>query len=579
MVLGALVLLGLNWQETSKCSGRFESNLPCNKIVNERSKSTSPKRSSLKPFQPNGMFRPIESGRRLHRTAVRGAAASVAGQSAMFALQLGSVVTLARLLTPADFGVVTMVTTFSLLFQSFGQNGFTELIIQREELSDSLAGNLFWINLGFGAILNLTFASAGQLLAIFYHNLAVAQVAKCMSLTIVLGSLGYIHLALLQRAMHFRATAIINFVGMAVLVTVSIALALAGWHYWSLVWGIVAQSAATAVGAWLMCRWTPSWPKRVTGTGSGLKFAMSVYSHFAFNYFTRNTDNLLVGWRYGAQVLGFYKKAYDLFVLAATQLLSPITAVAVGTLSRVSSDREQFQRYFLRAISVLALLGMGIGADFALVGKDFIRFLLGPGWEEAGRIFTLFGPGIGVMLLYNTHGWIHLSIGRPERWLRWGLIEFLCTASLFLLSLHWGPSGVALAWTISYFLLMFPGFWYAGKPIGLGIGPIFGVIWKFLAASAGAAFATLIVIRSVPHSATAYGASDAFVRMISVSAAFFVLYFAAVVVLHRGMKPVSEAVSLLRHLLPEPTVGHTYPTDVDSEEAQAVSVWSEKAKL
>ena len=50
---------------------------------------------------------------------------------------------------------------------------------------------------------------------------------------------------------------------------------------------------------------------------------MNVYSHFAFSYSTRNTDNLLVGWRYGAQALGFYKKAYDLFVLPETQLLAP----------------------------------------------------------------------------------------------------------------------------------------------------------------------------------------------------------------------------------------------------------------
>ena len=185
-----------------------------------------------------------------------------------------------------------------------------------------------------------------------------------------------------------------------------------------------------------------------------------------------------------------------MFVLPETQLLSPLSAVVVSTLSRVSGDREQFQRYFLRAISVLALVGMGIGADFALVGKDLIRFLLGPGWEEAGRIFALFGPGIGVMLLYNTHGWIHLSIGRPERWFRWGLMEFVCTVSLILADFTLGPVWNRLAWTISFFLLMFPGFWYAGKPIGLGIGPVFAVIWKFFAASAGAGFGTLLIVRA-----------------------------------------------------------------------------------
>ncbi len=514
----------------------------------------------MKPFQSDGTFHPIAAGKGLRRTAVRGAGAAIAGSACNFAVGIGSVVILARLLTPSDFGIVTMVTTFSLLLRSFGLNGFTELIMQREELTDSLASNLFWINLGIGTILTLAFASSGPLLALIYHNSDVIQVTRGLSLTIGIGCLGYIHGGLLQRAMHFRSTAIIFFASQVLQVIVSIVLAMAGWHYWALVWGSVTQSVVAAVGAWLVCRWVPSRPGRASGTGSGLKFAMNVYSHFAFSYLTRNTDNLLVGWRFGARALGFYKRAYDLFVLPETQFLSPLSAVVVSTLSRVNRDREQFQRYFLRTISVLALLGMGIGADLALVGEDVIRFLFGPGWEEAGRIFALFGPGLGVMLLYNTHGWIHLSIGRPERWFRWGLMEFVCTASLFLLTLPWGPSGIAFAWTTSYFLLMFPGFWYAGKPIGLGIGRVLAVVWKFFAASVGAGFGTALIIRAMPHFATAF--PGAFVRMVSVSLIFFALYIGGVIALHQGLKPLNETASLLRDLLPERTAGRVEEVEI-----------------
>lgn len=508
----------------------------------------------MKPFQADGTFRAIATDGGLRRTAVRSAGAAIAGQAGNFAAGIGSIVILGRLLTPADFGIVTMVTTFSLLFRSFGLNGFTELVLQREELTNSLASNLFWINLGIGMILTGAFASSGQLLVLFYHNATVAQVAEGMSLTIGISCFGYIHLGLLQRAMQFRSIAIINFAGQVLQVIVSIVLAMLGWHYWALVWGSVTQTAVTTAGAWMVCRWAPRWPGRVAGTGSSCKFAMNVYSHFAFSYLTRNTDNLLVGWRYGAQALGFYKKAYDLFVLPGTQLLAPMSAVAVSTLSRVRKDREQFQRYFLRMISVLALVGMGVGADFALVGQNLFRVLLGPGWEEAGRIFALFGPGIGIMLLYGTHGWIHLSIGRPERWFRWGLVEFVCTTGLFLLALRWGPSGIALAWTISFFLLMFPGLWYAGQPIGLGLRPIYAVIWKFIAAAAVAGCVTALIIRAMPHPATRLGASGAFVSMISVSAIFGVLYLGAVILLHWGVKPISESISLIYDLLPDSEV-------------------------
>ena len=532
----------------------------------------------MRPFQSDGTFHPVATDRGLRRSAVRGAGAAIAGSAGNFAVQLGSVVILARLLTPSDFGIVTMVTTFSLLLRSFGANGFTELIMQREEVTDSLASNLFWINLGIATMLTLAFASSGPLLALFYHNVAVTQVTEGMSLTIGIGCLGYIHTGLLQRAMQFRTLAIIGFVGQVLQYIVSIGLAMTGRHYWALVWGSVTQTAVVTAGTLLACRWRPSWPGRASGTGSSFRFAMNVYSHFAFSYLTRNTDNLLVGWRFGARALGFYKKAYDLFVMPETQLLAPLSAVVVSTLSRLSQDRGQFQRYFLRTISVLALVGMGIGVDFALVGSDIIRFLFGPGWDQAGRIFALFGPGIGVMLLYNTHGWVHLSIGRPERWFRWGLIEFLCTASLFLLTLRWGPSGVAFAWTASYFLLMFPGFWYAGKPIGLGIGPVLAVIWKFFAASVLAGSATVLIFKAIPYFGTVLSARGAFIRMLSESLVFFGLYIGWIVALHQGFGPISETAGLIRDFLPERGATRTMPIAVAAKFSEDVLGCSECAK-
>ena len=154
------------------------------------------------------------------------------------------------------------------------------------------------------------------------------------------------------------------------------------------------------------------------------------------------------------------------------------------------------------------------------------------------------------MLLYDTHGWIHLSIGRPERWFFWGLIEFICTASLFLLMLRWGPSGIALAWTASFYLLMFPGFWYAGKPINLGIGSVLSVIWKFFLASALAGCATRWMVQSMIHFTATFGAPIALVRIVAVSALYFGLYLGLVIILHWGLKPIKDTIGLLRELLP-----------------------------
>jgi PST family polysaccharide transporter len=471
-------------------------------------------------------------------------------QGISFVVQIAATVVLARLLTPADFGVVTMVTTFSLLVSSFGLNGFTEVILQREEVSHFLASNLFWINLGAGVFLTIAFAATGPLMAHFYHDPLVSHVAQGMSLTVVVASASVIPLALLNRAMRFAAVSANGVVARAVYVIVSILLAFAGWGYWALVVGNVAQEVSRAIGAWFMCRWLPARPRHVEGTGASVRFAINVYSRFSFGYFSGNTDNLLVGWRYGAGALGFYKKAFDLFYTPVCQLLAPMSAVVITTLSRFKAERAQYQRYFLSGMSVLALLGMGIGADLTLVGKDLVRFILGPGWTESGRIFAFFGPGIGVMLLYNTHGWIHLSIGRPDRWFRWAIVEFVCTVGLFLIGLPWGPRGVALAWTVAFFVLMLPAFWYAGQPIGFGIRPVLAVVWRFFVASVVAGCGTAWLIHIMPPFDAMPGALGAFVRLVSVSAIFSAIYLGLVIAIHRGIEPLRQVARLVADLLP-----------------------------
>ncbi|HET9180154.1 MAG TPA: lipopolysaccharide biosynthesis protein [Terriglobia bacterium] len=505
----------------------------------------------MRPFDAQGMFHPVAGGHdELRRLAVRGAGASISAQGLSLGVQVVATVVLARLLAPADFGIVAMVTTFSLLVMNFGLNGFTEAVVQTEEINRALASNLFWINLGASLLLTLAFAGAGSLLAWFYGDPRVTAVSIGVSLTIFITGASVLHLALLKRAMEFPAIAVLNIAARGVSVALSIVLAWMGWGYWALVAGTVALPLSTTVGAFFLCPWAPGLPRRAAGTARLVRYAINVYGHFTVNYFARNMDNVLVGWRFGAGPLGFYKKAYDLFALSSNQLVSPLAVVAVAALSRLKDDVLQYRRYFLRSLALLAFVGMGIGADLCLVGKDLIRVVLGPGWDEAGQIFVYFGPGIGVMLLYYTHGWMHLSIGTANRWFRWGLIEFGVTALLFVLGLRWGPVGIAMAWTASFWILMLPSFWYAGKPIGFGIRPVLETIWRYIAASVLAGCASGWLAWHFHPFGTAEGIGDALARMTTVSLLFGALYLMAVVALFRSFEPLYQLLKLLPDLLP-----------------------------
>jgi PST family polysaccharide transporter len=532
----------------------------------------------VKPFDVNGAFRPPEHA--VRELAIRGAGATLFSSGLTLVVQVISTVILARLLTPADFGLVTIVTTFSLLLVNFGGNGITEAVIQWGEVTDALASNLFWINVGAGVVLTLAFAASGSLLAWFFKDPPVARIAIGVSLSILATSVSVLHQALLKRAMRFPETSANEIISRALSLPIAILLAWAGWGYWALVANAVVQPLFQSIGAWYLCRWVPGRPRRVAGTASIMQFAMHVYGRFTVNYSARNLDNLLVGRFFQAQALGFYKKAYDLFTLPAGSVMSGLSNVAVSALSRLNHDLVQYKRFLLSALAVMAFVGMGLGVDLALIGKELIRLLLGPGWEPAGRIFTFFGPGIGIMFLYYTHGWIHLSIGRADRWFRWGIVEFVFTALLFVLALPWGPVGVAVAWTVSFWVLTVPAFWYAGKPINLGVGAVIAVVWRYILASLLAGGLCAAGIREFGLSLAPANEGAALARIVTISLSFGVLYLGAVLLLHQGFEPLQQVAGLVIDMVPwrmfsrpspavatvwEPEPGAPSPIGVSSE--------------
>lgn len=503
----------------------------------------------MRPFDASGAFRPSVEGGEVRRLAIQSAGVTVFSGGIGLAVQTVGTVILVRLLTPADFGVVTMVTTFSLLLLNFGLNGFTEAILKWETLDHYLVSNLFWINVSVGLVLSIGFAAAGSVMAWFYHNPVVTRVAMGVSASIFVTSTSVQHLALLKRAMRFSVTSVNEIFSRAIAIAISIFLAWAGWGYQALIVGIVAQPLVQSIGAWLLCRWIPSFPRRAVGTASMVRFASHVYGRFTVNYLARNVDNILVGWRFGAISLGYYKKAYDLFALSAGQLTSPLTNVAVSALSRFKPQSIEYRTHLLGSISVIAFVGMGLSADFTLIGHDLISLILGPSWAPAGTIFTFFAPGIGMMLIYYTHGWIHLSIGRADRWFRWGLIEVTVTCLFFLLGLPWGPVGVAMAWTASFWILTIPALWYAGRPINLEITPVLSTVWRYVASALLAGCAITAVGHRVPYLIKApSSAQQAAAQIAGISVLFGALYVGAVGLLHRGWAPLSQVVRLLREM-------------------------------
>ena len=486
----------------------------------------------------------------LKKKAVHGAGAVVFGRIAAYAIQLVGTIILARLLTPSDFGLVAMVAVISNIIIEFGTLRLAEATIQEEHINHSKISTLFWINVILCLTLTLLVISLAPMVAWFYDEPRLTSITMVVAVGFVFTGLSIQHLALLQRNMRFGRFALTQIMAVLLRECVAIILALRGWGYWALVARHLVFPMGMAVGAWLFCGWRPGWPARHSCVGPMLKFGINSLGNYTTTYVTRSLDKVLIGWKLGAPLLGFYDRAYHLFVMPVHQLISPLTSVAVATLSRLRNDPDRYRSYYLNAVSMLAFVGMAFSLVLLLVGKDLIRLLLGSQWDKAGEIFSVLGPAIGIMLIYRTHGWLHLSLGRADRYFRWGLVAMVVTIFLFLVGLFFGMMGVAVAYSISFYVLIGPGLSYAGKPIHLGFYEIFSVIWRYFTGAIASGIIYWSTTNLVSLTAGTYANFNVIERISATSVFTILLYMFFVMLLHGSVKPMTQFISLLQEVCP-----------------------------
>jgi PST family polysaccharide transporter len=471
-------------------------------------------------------------------------------QACAFAISTIGTIVLARLLAPHDFGLVAMVLAFSFLLQNFGLNGFVEAIIQREQIDHKQVSTLWWINAGINLALALLFVALAPAVAWFYAEPLLQPIVVVMALSILFAGLSTEHQALLRRNMEFAKIAGCDIGATLASLVIAIVLAYRGWGYWALVARWVAVPGVTTLCAWTMCGWRPGPPARRTDVGPMLRFAFHTYGNFVLFYFCRTADKILVGRFNGSQALGFYDRAYQLSMLLPSQLLSPLNNVVVPSFSRLAETPVRYRQTYLTLLSMLALVCLPLSALLALTGRDVIFLLLGPQWTTAGQIFAMFGLSIGILMLYCTHSWLHLSLGTPDRWLRWAVFAFIVTVLLFVAGLPFGPFGVAAGYSASFYILTLPALWYAGRPIDLKVSAVVGGVWRYFVSALAAAIFCWFIMYRIDSNAAAVSPLNALARIAGSCALYAPAYVALVVVLHRGVRPISQCVRLVREMIP-----------------------------
>jgi O-antigen/teichoic acid export membrane protein len=392
----------------------------------------------------------------LKEKTIRGGLVRLLAQGANFFLRLGSLVVLARLLGPKEFGLVGMVTAFTGVLTLFRDFGLSAAAIQRTTVTNEQSSTLFWINIFVGVLLGLLAIAGAPAVAAFYHEPRLFGVTAVLALGFLFNAAGVQHSVLLQRQMRFTALAIVNTAGLLVGTAIAILGAKAGYGYWALVGMTVTAPLISTVGFWLTTAWVPGMPRRRTGIRSMMRFGGTVTLNGLVAYVASNFEKVLLGRFWGVDALGLYGRAYQLVNIPTDNLNSAAGEVAFSALSRLQGDPSRLKRYFLKGYSITLALTLPITLACALFAEDMIRVLLGPKWDAAAPIFRLLAPTMLVFAIVNPMFWLLSSLGLVMRSLKMGLVIAPLMIASYVIALPYGPRGVAFAYSAVMLLWLLP---------------------------------------------------------------------------------------------------------------------------
>ena len=453
--------------------------------------------------------------------AVSGAAVIIGAKILAMLVSLVTVAIVARILTPADYGLVAMVLSVTAFLAVFSDLGLSYVTIQRPNITQEQLSALFWANIAFGGLLGAVTAALAPALVWFYHDARLLPVTVLLAAVFPIAAAGVQHQALLKRRMLFRRYALTQLTGTGAGAIVSIAMALAGAGYWALACQSLVTVLASSLSAWLHLRWLPGPPRRCPELRAMLGFGGRLTAHGMVGYLETNLDKLLLGRFCGPYALGLYATSYHLVGRVVGLAAYNVGEAAIPAMARASTTVAGPRPTYRRMLQLTCLLGLPAALAGVLWTDDVVLTVFGNRWQPAAPILRLLFIGALPRMLAASTGWVFVAGGRPGRMLRWELIQAPLIAVAFIVALPYGAYGVAWAYALANWIAFVPAFAYCFRGSPFHARDVLVPAGASLICALFAGLATALVRLLLPLQ-VAPGALS-----LMVSAAFFTVFYGA----------------------------------------------------
>jgi O-antigen/teichoic acid export membrane protein len=412
-------------------------------------------------------------------------------------LGLASTVLLARLLVPADFGIVAMATSIIALIEVAAAFSFDVALIQRAHPTREHYDTAWTMNVLLGAACGALMAALAYPSALFYNEPRLTGVVLVLAAAWFVQNVENIGVVDFRREMNFAKEFRFLATKRATTFVLTIALALALRNYWALVASTLFGRLAGVAVSFYLSAYRPRWS--LSARRDLLSFSKWLPVTSALSFVQARLSHFFIGRLKGPTDLGVYTIAAEFASLAATEIVAPINRAVLPGFARMLGDRTQMRRGFLDVTAAIAALAFPAGAGIAVVAEPLVLVVLGPKWSGAIPIIEILAWGSCVTAVASHNYSAYLALGRTEMTAMVGALRAVLLVPLLVLlpgrlglpGFAWAEvSSMATAYLLSCALLF--------RLIGLNPVHYLARLWRPAAATAGMAVLVGAALRLAP---------------------------------------------------------------------------------
>ena len=364
-------------------------------------------------------------------------------------------VVLARLLTPGDYGIVGVLTIFTLIAGNLQSSGFTQALINIKKPEANDYNSVFWFNVIVSVLMYAVLWFCAPLIARFFHQPVLVEVSRFVFLAFLISSLGIAHAAYMSKNLMNKEVAIINLIALVCSGCVGVVLAFNGYRYWSLAWQQVIYITVLNLGRYYYTPWHPSWQIDFGPVKRMFGFAVNILFTNIINTLSGQILTFIFGRFFPISQVGNFTQANKWNTQAHTFVSGALGQVVQPVLVKVGDDHERLKRVFRKMMRFTSFLTFPVLLGLALVANEFVTLVLGKEWIHCIPLLQVLCIAGAFMPFYTVFQNLAIGCKRSDMYLWCNIGLIIAQISIILLCYYFFSQSIIVVVAVYSALLIF----------------------------------------------------------------------------------------------------------------------------